>query len=111
MTDVKIDYNYRQLHGQTKGYLLACKAIERSGMDDEFIAATRALDAASTHTLPDGTYIQLVFYGNKRIPFSILLPYTTQDFNFYHDHRHEVFDIVIANQPQPFGKDMYRCKE
>lgn len=105
-----IDYQYQCLHEQDKGYLLAIRKVSGE-LPEGFVLFHRRLDSCSHHELPAGEYIQLVFYGNHLLPFAILVPYSEENYKFYNENKHKVFDIVVANQPKPFGKDMYRCKE
>lgn len=94
---IELDYLFQSLHEQTKGYLLAVKAVDKSKLTDEQIDVFTRLNVCTHYILNEDKYILLVLLGEKLIPYAVLVPYTEKDFNLYTTHKFCVYDIHIKN--------------
>lgn len=70
MNTIKFSKEYNKLHGQVSAELLAVKRIKiDTNLDSDLLDYdTTAIDG-SRYNLRNGKYIQLIFLGNKGIPF------------------------------------------
>lgn len=93
---ITIEYQYQCTHGQDKGFLLAVRKVSGE-QTPEFAEYHRRIDVCSVQQLPPDVYIQLTFYGNKLMPFSILVPYSEEAYAHYNENKHKVFDIVVGD--------------
>ena len=84
-------HHYTKLHGQTHGILLYAQPciIDRYWISDETIQ----YDTDGVFPLPDGAYLQLVFLGNKYIPFTSYRKNNRENRERFCGHELEIFDF------------------
>ena len=110
--ELLLDYMPECARGQTFGYLLAfAKLTFPDSQDPDFVYYTTRIDACADKIYSSGDYIQVILYGSKKIPFSIVVPYTDELFAFLEENKRKKFDLVLKNPPKPFGRGMYNAKD
>lgn len=100
MNKVKFSKRYPKLWEQTTAELLVVKdiTIDENTNKDLLEYDTKALDG-SYYELKKGKYIQLIFLGNKNIPFCTIRSVYGKMGNkkeYYHAKVGETFNIVIV---------------
>lgn len=102
MREIKFSHHYKKLWGQSRATLLACRMIKYDERYDfslkEYDTKTRNGDY---YALKDGTYLQLVFIGEKHIPFCTLrTPYNKHGNKkeYYENLIGQTFQIVISER-------------
>jgi len=68
-------------YGQATAKLMAIEALKPDEIDAELARVSCLVDGP--HIIPQLHYIQLVFIGNKKIPFSVLVKYGSELFAYY----------------------------
>lgn len=106
---IELAYQLLSMHEQNKGYLLAVKRVAKSELTEEQLDAFTRINGCSRYILDAQDYILLVMLGEKLIPYSILVPYTKEDFDSYQAHKLSVYDIKIQN-PEPEHLQLRRRK-
>lgn len=101
MNIIKFSKIYPKLWGQTQAELLAVKEIEINENTNKDLIEydTKAIDG-SYYELKKGKYLQLIFLGNKNIPFCTIRSKYSSYVNkteYYKSKIGEIFDIVIEN--------------
>lgn len=101
MNIIKFSKIYPKLWGQTQAELLSVKEIEINENTNKDLIEydTKAIDG-SYYELKKGKYLQLIFLGNKNIPFCIIRSKYGSYVNkteYYKNKIGEIFDIVIEN--------------
>lgn len=114
MVTLKFSHNYPKLWGQNKAELIAMRIIDAQAVAinkdlleydtkwEEWDGVTRDLYGTPVwdegyYPLPkDGKLIQLIFIGNKEIPFCTLRRYTPEKILYYRNLMNQVFDVVIT---------------
>lgn len=73
MPNIKFSHQYPKLHGQTSATLLAVRELsfpqDRNADLVEYDTTYPSTHGVDYYPLPDGPYLQLIFVGNKHIPF------------------------------------------
>ena len=73
MKEIKFNDNYPKLHGQTAATLIAVSRIKiDTEKDKELLEYDTKKSDGTYYEIKDGLYIQLVFLGDKAIPFCTL---------------------------------------
>lgn len=73
MKEIKFNDNYPKLHGQTAATLIAVSRIKiDTEKDKELLKYDTKKSDGTYYEIKDGLYIQLVFLGDKAIPFCTL---------------------------------------
>lgn len=101
MNTIKFSKIYPKLWGQTQAELLSVKEIEINENTNKDLIEydTKAIDG-SYYELKKGKYLQLIFLGNKNIPFCTIRSKYCSYVNkteYYKSKIGEIFDIVIKN--------------
>jgi hypothetical protein len=96
MPAIKFSHAYPKLHGQRTAILVHVEAIQRAKLDSEMVELDTFISEGNYYQLPRGTVIVLTFYGNKRIPFTTILPYGAGKICYYERQVGKTFDIVIV---------------
>jgi hypothetical protein len=89
---ISFSHNYPKLHGQKQATLLVIEKCILSKLTDEFIEYDTAYDGGHYHLAP-GTYILLVFLGEKHIPFTTMRPFTEEKYRYYEAGIGKIFTI------------------
>ncbi len=100
MREIKFSHNYTKLWGQSRATLLACRMIK---YNEKFDFSLKEYDTKIEHgeyyPLNNGNYLQLVFIGEKHIPFCTLRPPYNKFGNkkeYYEKLIGETFQVVIG---------------
>ena len=89
---VKFNHNYSKLHGQVSGFLCWADVFHMANLPME----AHMYDTAGKYGLIDGKdYIQLVFLGDKEIPFTTYRELNEKNKAKYFGHIGEVFEFEI----------------
>lgn len=73
MKEIKFNDNYPKLHGQTVATLIAVSRIKiDTEKDKELLEYDTKKSDGTYYEIKDGLYMQLVFLGDKAIPFCTL---------------------------------------
>jgi hypothetical protein len=113
MKQIRFSHNYPKLWGQTKAELLAVRMIDAQAVainkdlieyDTKYIFNERYdhhgevqdYDEAYYELPKEGKLIQLIFIGNKQIPFCTLRRYTKEKYEYYQHNIGEIFDVVVG---------------
>lgn len=110
MLAIKFSHNYPKLWGQEKAELLAIKEIKIDKntpidlieYDTMYInrreGENGAVEEAGYFTLKSGNYIQLIFLGNKGIPFCTIRTASPQSkVDYYKSNIGKIFEIRIKD--------------
>lgn len=98
MNEIKFSKEYPKLHGQTGGILLAVLFIdkEKFPLSQELLDYdTKAVDG-SYYPLPKNDYLQLVFLGDKLIPFCTIRRRTPEKEKYYLSKINQEFKLIRA---------------
>lgn len=100
MTTIKFAKNFLKLHGQTSAELVAVRLVDTALMSpadfDELYNYDCKADDGSYYPLnKDKTYTQLIFIGNKNIPFATLR--NKDKYMDYIDMIGHTFNIEVEN--------------
>jgi len=109
MREIKFLYNYKKLYGQTTALLLHVENIRVSPeliqYDTKYIDRSSLTGYSYKKFNENLEYIQLVFLGNKGIPFGAVIPAYIMnkkkriDKQYYYKNLvNQWFKIVIVNQ-------------
>lgn len=79
---IKFSSDYPKLWGQKQGRLLGVYAIAHE-LHKDLIEYDIKKSDGSYYPLPKGTVIQLVFLGDKGIPFCTIRRFTPNKFSYY----------------------------
>ena len=97
---IKFSSNYPKLWGQTEATLIAVRDIQinKQTHPDLLEYDTKKPDG-SYFKLANGNYIQLVFIGNKGIPFcTIRSAFPTKKVDYYKSNINQVFEIEVTDE-------------
>ena len=83
MAKITFSHNYPKLWNQTTARLLKVSRMLRKNLHDDLIEYDTLTSDGKYYELPKGDLIQLVFLGNKEIPFCTIRPYTPEKFEYY----------------------------
>lgn len=101
MSEILFTHQYPKLWGQKKGLLLAVLLLDAKGVSinkDLIEYDTKYEDKGKTkyYELPkEGKLIQLIFVGEKDIPFCTLRSYNELKWNYYQGQIGKVLDIKV----------------
>jgi len=92
---ISFSHNYPKLWGQNTARLIYVCVINRKSLPPELIEYDTKTEKGTHYELPNGKLIQLVFLGNKGIPFCTLRRFTETKLEYYKDLLGEVFEVKI----------------
>lgn len=97
MNVIKFSNNYPKLWGQKNAKLVFIEHIfeENFPLNKDLIEYDTKTSEGKYYPLPRGDYLQLIFIGNKRIPFCTIRRYTPEKYAFYNSKLYEHFEIKI----------------
>lgn len=95
---IDFNANYNKLHGQKKAELLSVRTININDLvSKDFIDYdTSVKNTAGPYPLKKGTYLLLVFLGDKNIPFTTCRTYSPKKEMFYKENINTEFTINIT---------------
>ena len=101
MNKIKFSHNYPKLWKQTKATLLDVRIVSYFSLHKDLIEydtvyTEKGKEGYQHYPLPKTNLIQLVFVGNKLIPFCTIRRHTVRKFSYYKALLGEDFDIVIT---------------
>ena len=96
---IKFSHNYPKLWNQQTAELLAVKDIKiNKQTHPDLIEYDTKVKDGEYYTLKAGNYIQLVFLGDKGIPFcTIRSAYPQNKVDYYRQNIGKVFEIEVNN--------------
>jgi len=104
---IKFSHNYPKIFNQRQAKLIHVNLINRDGRkihEDLLFYDTRWLDKYGNwqkYILPEtGDLIQLIFLGDKLIPFCTLRRYTREKFVYYNNLINKDFEVIINESEQ-----------
>ncbi len=102
MLNIVFSKNYKKLWGQNKAILVYLREIDFFNEKQKSLKEydTLAVDG-SYFQLKNGKYLQLVFLGNKGIPFCTLRPAYNgygKSILYYTEYLNKEFEIIIKNK-------------
>lgn len=100
MNKIKFSKEYNKLWNQKNAELLAVKdiTINKNTPKELIEYDTKATDG-SYYPLKTGNYIQLLFIGDKGIPFcTIRAAYPSHKVEYYKSKIGEIFEILISKE-------------
>lgn len=105
---ISFSHNCPKLHGQTSAWLVAVEIHEREGMSDRFIRYDTLFKSdymgikdgtEEFYSLPPGKSLILLFWGNDRIPFTMVRNWTPKKAIYYYNNIGKTFKINIKDKP------------
>ena len=96
MKQIKFSSNYPKLWNQREARLLAVLVLTQKDLNEDLIEYDTKNINGEYYKLPETDLIQLVFIGDKRIPFCTLRRWTEEKLIYYHDLIGEYFEVVIT---------------
>jgi len=99
---IKFSHDYPKLHGQTRGKLIFISKISKNDfpLNDELLEYDTKTSDGEYYPLPKTDYLQLIFLGNKGIPFCTIRRFTPDKFNYYSNKVGEYFEVSIEKVEQ-----------
>ena len=95
MNQIKFSHNYPKLWGQTEATLIQVRLLDYKFLNKDLIEYdTKTIDN-TYYKLPNGLLIQLIFYGNKRIPFCTIRSFSKEKEKYYTSKIGYNFEIII----------------
>jgi hypothetical protein len=98
---IKFSHSYPKLHNQEYARLLDVFEIDDTDLNDELkIYDTHWIEEGEEgfYELPKGKLIQLIFYGELRIPFCTIRRFTQEKLKYYKSKIGESFKIEIIKE-------------
>lgn len=103
MPTIKFSHNYPKLHGQTSATLLAVRELlfpkDKNADLIEYDTTYLSPNGIGFYQLSNGPYLQLIFVGDKHIPFCTIRPkyggFSKNKKEYYESLIGQVFQIVI----------------
>ena len=100
MERIKFSHDYPKLWGQTTAKLIGIEFIEPKDfpLNQDLLDYDTKTNEGEYYPLPKGKYLQLVFLGNKKIPFCTIRRWTTTKDEYYVKQIGKEFEIVIEKK-------------
>ena len=94
---IKFSHNYPKLWNQSNAVLVAIRTIDAQAVSiNKDLIEYDTKHEEGYYELPKtGRLIQLIFVGNKEIPFCTLRSYTPEKYIFYQKTINECFNIGV----------------
>ena len=104
MNIIFFDDNYPKLHNQTTAKLVAIETIRINNEKHKELLEYDTIKSDGSYypidTNNNNQYIQLVFIGNKHIPFCTLRKFGGYNWSYYKTKINDLFKIVIKKDPK-----------
>lgn len=98
MPTIKFSHAYPKLWGQATAVLIAIKDVYGERLPRELIEYDTKTVSGEYYKLPKGRLIQLIFYGDKGIPFCTIRRFTPQKLEYYKGLLKQEFEIIITGE-------------
>ncbi len=97
MNVIKFSHNYPKLWGQKTARLISVELIfpTEFPLNQDLIDYDTKTKEGEYYPLPKNEYLQLIFLGNKKIPFCTIRRYTLEKRNYYVNKTRQEFKIEI----------------
>jgi len=96
MPKIKFSHSYPKLHGQKRAKLIHVRRLEQPLHEDLIEYDTRT-STGEYYALPKGLLLQLIFVGEKGIPFCTLRRHTANKEVYYRECEGKDFEVVITD--------------
>lgn len=108
---IKFSHEYPKLWGQRFARLVFVDVVDlerelNSGELQDLLEYDTRTAGGGYYELPLGDLIQLVFLGDKKIPFCTLRRFTKRKFEYYRGLRGREFEVKVFGCGQTVGKIM-----
>ena len=101
MNIIFFDDNYPKLHNQTTAKLVAIESIKiNNDKHKELWQYDTKKSDGSYYPINNEQYLQLIFIGDKHIPFCTLRKFSGYSLNYYKNKINEEFKIAIKKDPK-----------
>ena len=101
MPVIRFSHNYPKLWGQTSANLVAVMLLNiPKDANKDLIEYDTKYAEGKYYPLPVGQYIQLIFVGNKHIPFCTIRRMTESKYHYYNDLVGEDFLVAIETEKE-----------
>jgi hypothetical protein len=102
MLKIKFSHNYPKLWNQKTAELLAVKqiTIDENTPNEliEYDCRYNKICHTAKYVLMHGHYLQLIFFGDKRIPFCTIRSYNPEKMKYYYESIGQDFEIVVKDR-------------
>ena len=103
MNQIKFSHKYPKLWNQKQAELISVRLLDAERINDDLRAYDTFYDGNSVddwgnYEIPNkGLLLQLLFYGDKQIPFCTIRRYTTEKEKYYQSKIGQIFEIVLTS--------------
>ena len=94
---IKFSHNYPKLWNQTEARLVFLDVIDGDNLHKDLIEYDTKNTKGEYYPLPKTNLMQLVFIGNKKIPFCTLRRFTDKKWSYYCNLEGHDFDVVFPS--------------
>jgi len=108
---IKFSSIYPKLWGQKKARLVYVQVLDGKKLSRDLIEYDTKKYDGTYYELPKTRLIQLVFIGDKNIPFCTLRKYSKWKEEYYRNNINKVFDIVIELKERVCNVENYFRRE
>jgi len=98
MKAIKFSSNYPKLWNQKEAKLLAIQLLGKKNLNKDLIEYDTKNTKGDYYKLPEAILMQLIFIGDKSIPFCTIRRWTKDKFEWYHQSIGEYFKIIIKEK-------------
>jgi hypothetical protein len=95
---IKFSDDYPKLWGQKQAILLDVKCVQKKELSKDLLEYDTKTSKGEYYMLPEGLLLQLIFLGDKRIPFCTLRKQSPWKEKYYRSQVGFMFEIVIGEQ-------------
>lgn len=96
---IKFSHPYPKLWGQKQATLLDVRIIHSQKLSNDLVEYDTKISLGKYYKLPkDGFLIQLIFLGDKQIPFCTLRKYDQAKLAFYKGLRGQSFEVKMTEE-------------
>jgi len=92
---IKFSSDYSKLWNQNEGKLIHINLLDNSQRNPDLIEYDTKKTDGTYYPLPSTTLIQLVFLGDKNIPFCTLRRFTRQKYDYYQKSKGLWFKLEV----------------
>lgn len=97
MNVIKFSHEYPKLWNQSEAVLVAVNYITKNDfpLNQDLLNYDTKTSKGEYYPLPKGDYLQLIFLGDKRIPFCTIRRNTTEKNEYYCSKINQLFKIEL----------------
>ena len=97
MLKIKFSHSYPKIHGQKNAQLIHVRRLEASNLHEDLIEYDTRTSTGEYYALPKGLLLQLVFMGDKGIPFCTLRRHTPDKEAYYRASVGMMFEVKVVS--------------